>query len=118
MTKVASAINESAILLAKAMARKCFDEVLAQCEFGLTCIYSTQPDHAATDIRSFTRCMISGVKDILLSNSDRQVINLKEATVLAIEILKNYHIQQIPVYNAGRRRNHFPFAVNSMIAEK
>ncbi len=53
--------NESAVLLAKAMARKYFDEALAQCEFGLTCINSTQPDHAAADIHSFTRCMISGV---------------------------------------------------------
>lgn len=115
LTKVASAINESALLLAKAMARKCFDDALGVCEYGLTRIYSTKLNEAAADIHSFSRCMISGAKSFMSLSTDNSVLSLKEATQIAGEVLKEHHESQIPVYNAGRRRNHFPFAVRVRI---
>ncbi len=115
LTKVASAISESALLLAKAMARKCFDDALEVCEYGLTRIYSTKLNEAAADIHSFTRCMISGAKLIMSTVPEQRVLNLKEAVDVAKEELKENNEMQIPVYNAGRRRYHFPFAVNPKI---
>ena len=114
--KTASRIDESAQLLAKALARKCFDDELAKCEFGLTRIYSTAPGYAAADVSSFTQCMIAMAKSFL-ENSDRQIITLKEATALASVMLKLIHGTQIPVYTAGRRHYHFPFAVKPLLID-
>ena len=113
--KTASVIHESALLLAKAMARKCFDEELVKCEFGLTRIYSTLLGHAAADIPSFTRCMIEGAKAQLIQSTvpDQVILNLKEAVDIAKKDLITNHEMQLPVYNAGRRRYHFPFAIIS-----
>lgn len=114
--KTASRIDESAQLLAKALARKCFDDELAKCEFGLTRIYSTAPGYAAADTPSFTQCMIARAKEVLLL-SDKQVLTLREATALASELLEREHGVQIPVYNAGRRLHHFPFAVRPSVID-
>ncbi len=96
----------------RALARECFEEELAKCEYGVAHIYSTQPGNSADDLSSFTRCMIEGASERILQLPQKEILSIREATAIAASMLKQHHIMQIPTYNAGRRYNHFPFAIN------
>ena len=102
---------ESREIMPKIRARIVFDMALEQCEYGLTQIYSVHPMEEADDKNSFSRLMMKASENAINSNPNVNIITLKEATGLAIPLLRMKRVFQTPVYNGGRRRFHFPFAI-------
>ena len=90
--------------------RKKFDYFLTLTEYGLTKVYSTQPNHMARDKYSFTHYLINSAKNLAVNNKIN-MITLGEAVLSANIQLKKYG--QEAVYDAGRRLFHVPFAISN-----
>lgn len=87
--------------------RRIFDSAVAHCEKGFVKVYAAGYDESAADAKSFTRTLIGVAEE--WAGENMGVLTLKEAIPLASNGLDP---QQNPVYNAGRRLGHFPFAVS------
>ena len=112
MLKTASQVKASTRPYSAALAKKRFCEELEQCEYGIVHIYSTKPGEAAVDVSSFTRCLITGTKYALSQSRETKILSWKDAVSIGSAVLNQLGETQQPVYNAGRRLHHFPFAVN------
>lgn len=105
---IKEAIDESVANLTRS--RQIFDLVLGLTEYGLTKVYSTQPNHDAQDRYSFTHYLIKSAIG-LAANKKNSMVTLREAVLSANELIKDYGQQA--VYDAGRRLFHVPFAISN-----
>jgi hypothetical protein len=94
----------------KVIYRSEFVNQLQKSEKGLVVIYAASYDEAASDTWSFSKCLIYALQK--WSSEYYGVINQPQAIEIATAILRKHTCQQTPEYNGGRRRHHFPIALN------
>lgn len=94
--------------------RRVYEQLLENCETGLVKVYAAAVGQSASDEESFSRTLIAGLRDAYMSGRMGRSVNIRDAVSLTNQILP---VQQTPMYNGGRRRNHYPFAINPLVYE-
>lgn len=91
--------------------RREFERQVMRCEKGCARLYSASVTESANDDPSFTQILLSFVK-LWSEENPHKSMNIRDAMRETTNIMKNrYHLSQTPVYNGGRRLNHFPFII-------
>ena len=94
--------------------RDLFDSELEKSDMGCVKIYATGINHAASDENSFSRVLTETSK-FYMQGHTCSVLRLNDAFDIAEKEMLKFAPQQHPQYCAGRRHNHFPFAVNPLV---
>lgn len=100
----------------RASTRELYDEAILRSERGFVKVYSADVGQSAADKNSFTRHLIETAEEEIGNCSDG-ILTFRDAVRLTAPkmqplvdedgLLKQWN----PVYDGGRRRGHFPFAV-------
>jgi hypothetical protein len=90
--------------------RELFDKGITNAELGSIYMYSCDLNEAAGDTNSFSR-MLVGVGEAWAERRDAGTLASNYAFAGAAEATTKKNPQQHPKMDAGRRINHFPFAV-------
>lgn len=95
--------------------RKVFDDAVLSTSEGRIVAYSCDIDQAAGDDGSggvFTQALLSTTNMFKPNgNSIYGIVNISQAFDVAKEITYSKNAPQRPVFNAGRRRDFFPFCI-------
>ena len=92
--------------------RTVFDRSVMSCERGLSMIYAVDVNQQAQDVPSFTRIML----DLVSRMAPTAMTAVVRANEAVRTIRENAYFQETPIYEGGRRRGHFPLAVNPHMA--
>lgn len=92
--------------------RTMFDRSVMSCERGLSTIYAVDVNQQAQDVPSFTRIML----DLVFRMAPTAMTAVVRANEAVRTLRENAHSQGTPIYEGGRRRGHFPLAVNPHMA--
>lgn len=88
-----------------------YEHQVMRCEKGCTRLYAASLDESASDRPSFTQILTAFAKKWSLLNPHKSM-NFADAMSETTKVMKmRYHLSQTPVYNGGRRLNHFPIVV-------
>ena len=88
-----------------------YERQILMCEKGCTRLYSASLDESASDQPSFTQIMMNYAQKWSADNP-RKSMNVRDIMqITAGLMIANGLKKQTPVYNGGRRLNHFPFIV-------
>lgn len=96
--------------------RQLYENEIRKCETGFVTVYSADVGQSAADVMSFTRFLIE-TADERIDFCPNGVLNIRDAVyhtapkMQPIQAEDGQIKQWNPVYNGGRRRSHFPFAV-------
>ena len=112
-TKIAS-VSESHEGKLRSYFRDSFDSALARSDMGCVKIYATGINHTASDENSFSRVLTETSRSYMQGHTC-SVLRLNDAFDIAESEMRKLDPQQQPQYCAGRRHNHFPFAVNPLV---
>jgi hypothetical protein len=106
------ALNEAEARLRpnRARCRDLFYKVLGAAEKGPIYFYSCNLDEAASDVPSFSSKLVEA-GEAWAENKKEGVLASNDAFRAAATAITGRNAQQNPQSNAGRRSNHFPFAV-------
>lgn len=108
---VTADFSERATELERSKFREEYERQISMCERGCTHLYSASLDESASDQPSFTQIMMNFAQRWSIDNP-RKSMNVRDVMQTTMGLMKaNGLKQQTPVYNAGRRLNHFPFIV-------
>lgn len=91
-----------------------YERKFMMCEKGCTRLYSASLDESASDQPSFTQIMMRFAEKWSHDNPNGSM-NVRDVLLATADLMKvNGLKQQTPVYNAGRRLNHFPFIIGGV----
>ncbi|MEE7626931.1 caspase family protein [Methylobacter sp. Wu8] len=95
--------------------RKVFDDAVMNTSEGRVVAYSCDINQAAGDDGNggvFTQALLSSVHRFNpTGNNSYGIVNIKQAFDVAKDKTYSTNAPQTPVFNAGRRRDFFPFAI-------
>jgi caspase domain-containing protein len=95
-----------------ARSRELFDAAIAGNPLGRSIVYSCGINEIASDRPSFTKVLIEEAADMAMKEEYARVVTIWEAFPRAETVVRNFKQPQNPVYEAGRRVTHLPFAVS------
>lgn len=88
-----------------------YERQVMRCEKGCSRLYAASLNESASDQPSFTQILTSFVKKWSMLNPHKSM-DFANAMSETVNIMKTrYHLSQTPVYNGGRRLNHFPIVI-------
>jgi hypothetical protein len=103
--------GKSASFSVRKNVREIFDKSLEVAEMGLVTIFAAREGQDASDRKSFSKQLIHQARITMERHTG--VLDQALAVELTAEAMKKTTPQQQPEYIGGRRRNHFPFAVDA-----
>ena len=88
-----------------------YERQIMCCEKGCTRLYAASLDESASDQPSFTQILTNYAKkwSRLNPHKSMDIANAMSGTASIMNV--RYNLSQTPVYNGGRRLNHYPFIV-------
>lgn len=94
------------------LSRKLFDEAIAANPLGRSMVYSCEVNELCADRPSFTQILIDEATEKVTADTLARVATIQEVFPLAENVVTTAKQPQHPVYEAGRRITHLPFAVS------
>ncbi len=94
--------------------RKLFDDAVLKTEEGISVLFAAKENQSARDTRKGAAYLLSLLE--AAETCENGVLSIKDAHILAIEILKyKYMTRQEPIILPEKRKNFFPLAVKKSI---